>query len=689
MKTRGIFLVVVLCLLLVFGSFSSAYAISDSMQGRLEDLFHDIGLAAVVAGGDPEFDEGENVNPNVAFWYLSLSGKLDKYINEETWCYELEVHRYMDLMFSSFDRYSEQEVYQWLREMGYYNPEVNGEKLVIFAGGMGDVFAWEPLTIESFSYGHEYKISGLFLYGNDETGDVNLSTDEEFYDYWWHTDEYEQDGVQYSWTSPMHIEKGIEVEVKSTGDGLQIVSFDYVPYYMHEDTVYCLNEDTGKFDQSFTGELEYLSTEYNNRYKKPSVKIMDRNGNTVPSKYYTVSYDDNYSIGTATVEVSIETPDGYFAVYKTTFEIKLGTPKIKATNNEETGKVKLSWADVEGADFYDVYRSTSKNGTYTRLKRIEDYYYTDNSAKAGTTYYYKVRAAKVMGESEEETIWAYSDDSAVQSRACDLARPTITLSNVASSGKVKVSWDAVSGASKYEVWRKIGTDGEYSKLTTTTGTSYVHTGAKAGTTYYYKVKALYEGKESANSAFSEAKSRACDLARPTITLSNVASSGKVKVSWDAVSGASKYEVWRKIGTDGEYSKLTTTTGTSYVHTGGKAGTTYYYKVKALYAGKESANSAFSEAKSRTCDLGSPSISISITSKGNAKLTWNAVSGAETYKVYRSTSKNGSYTQIKVVTGTSYTDTSASAGKDYYYKIIATHENSNANSAYSNIVFKEA
>ena len=92
---------------------------------------------------------------------------------------------------------------------------------------------------------------------------------------------------------------------------------------------------------------------------------------------------------------------------------------------------------------------------------------------------------------------------------------------------------------------------------------------------------------------------------------------------------------------------------------------------------------------RTCDLARPVVTISRTDKGKPKLSWKAVTGAVKYKVYRSTTKDGNYNLLKTVTGTTHTNTGATAGTTYYYKVIAVHSNTNANSAYSNVVSMKA
>ena len=75
-------------------------------------------------------------------------------------------------------------------------------------------------------------------------------------------------------------------------------------------------------------------------------------------------------------------------------------------------------------------------------------------------------------------------------------------SYVGASGKPYIYWSAVAGASQYEVYRATSKNGSYTKMFTTSNLSYTNTSAKAGTTYYYKVKAVSKVKSTANSAFS-------------------------------------------------------------------------------------------------------------------------------------------------------------------------------------------
>lgn len=69
----------------------------------------------------------------------------------------------------------------------------------------------------------------------------------------------------------------------------------------------------------------------------------------------------------------------------------------KITANSKK-KVTLTWKKIDGATGYQIYRSTEKNGTYTRVKTLSEntLKYTDKNLKSGKTYYYKIRAYRTV-----------------------------------------------------------------------------------------------------------------------------------------------------------------------------------------------------------------------------------------------------------------------------------------------------
>ena len=259
-------------------------------------------------------------------------------------------------------------------------------------------------------------------------------------------------------------------------------------------------------------------------------------------------------------------------------------PALKITTS--AGKPKIYWNAVDGAAKYWIYRSTDgkKFSYYDSTTKTS---YTNNSTSIGTTYYYKVKAVAVVDGKDYA-----SDYSVIRSIQCKPAAPSVSINR--SNGKPKLSWKAVSGATKYWIYRS--TDGkEFKYFDSTTKTSYTNSGAASGTKYYYRVKAVavVNGKNVV-SANSSTKSLMTTLAKPSVSITT--SNGKPKLTWKAVTGADKYYVYRS--TDGKnFSYWDSTTKTSYVNSGAKKNTKYYYKVKAVCASNSNANSAQSSTVS--------------------------------------------------------------------------------------------
>ena len=347
----------------------------------------------------------------------------------------------------------------------------------------------------------------------------------------------------------------------------------------------------------------------------------------------------------------------------------VAAPVLKATSS--AGKPKLTWNKVDGATKYYIYRSTDGKN-YKQYTSTTKTSYTNTSTTIGTTYYYKVKAAKVVNGKN-----VYSVYSNVKSVKCVPAAPVLKATT--SAGKPKLTWNKVDGATKYYIYRS--TDGKkFSLLATTTGTSITNTKAKIGTTYYYKVKAV--DASGAMSEFSNDVNIKCRPAAPVVSISR--SNGKPKLTWKAVTGASKYYIYRS--TDGKTFKYyEKTTKTSFTDSKAASGKKYYYKVKAVtVVNGKAIVSGYSNVKSIFTSLAKPTVKIT-TSNGKPKLSWSKVTGADKYYVYRSTDGK-TFKHFATTTKLSYTNTSAKKGTKYYYKVKAVYTaNTNANSAYSAVV----
>ena len=357
----------------------------------------------------------------------------------------------------------------------------------------------------------------------------------------------------------------------------------------------------------------------------------------------------------------------------------LSAPTVTGGNDSQ-GRPTLKWNAVTGAAKYEVYRARSRSGDYIKYSTVTGTSYTNTSyIEDGNTYYYKVRALKSDG-----TAGAWSSVVSVTYKQT-LPAPTVTGGNDA-QGRPTLTWNAVTGAAKYEVYRARSRSGEYIKYSTVTGTSYTNTSyIENGNTYYYKVRALdANGTAGAWSSIVSVTYKQT-LSAPTVTGGND-SQGRPTLTWKAVSGAAKYEVYRARSRSGEYIKYSTVTGTSYTNTSYiEDGNTYYYKVRALDASGTAG--AWSSIVSVTYKqtLSAPTVTGGNDAQGRPTLKWNAVSGAAKYEVYRARSKSGDYIKYSTVTGTSYTNTSyIENGNTYYYKVRALKSDGTAG-AWSSIV----
>ena len=378
------------------------------------------------------------------------------------------------------------------------------------------------------------------------------------------------------------------------------------------------------------------------------------------------------------------TAGAWSSIVSVTYKQTLPAPAVTGGNDSQ-GRPTLKWNAVTGAAKYEVYRARSRSGEYIKYSTVTGTSYTNTSyIENGNTYYYKVRALKSDG-----TAGAWSSIVSVTYRAAStgtLPAPTVTGGNDA-QGRPTLTWKVVTGAAKYEVYRARSRSGEYIKYSTVTGTSYTNTSyIEDGNTYYYKVRALdANGTAGAWSSIVSVTYRAAStgtLPAPIVTGGND-SQGRPTLKWNAVSGAAKYEVYRARSKDGDYIKYSTVAGTSYTNISYiENGNTYYYKVRALKsdgtAGAWSSIVSVTYRAASTGTLSAPAVTGGNDSQGRPALKWKAVTGAAKYEIYRSYSRDGSYSKYSTQTSTAYTNSSyLTSGATYYYKVRALDANGNA------------
>lgn len=79
------------------------------------------------------------------------------------------------------------------------------------------------------------------------------------------------------------------------------------------------------------------------------------------------------------------------------FSTKSKVKGVKAESKTQN-QIKIRWKSIKGVTGYQIYRSTSKKGKYTKTGTTKKSYFTNKKLKAGKKYYYKIRAYKKKGK---------------------------------------------------------------------------------------------------------------------------------------------------------------------------------------------------------------------------------------------------------------------------------------------------
>lgn len=168
------------------------------------------------------------------------------------------------------------------------------------------------------------------------------------------------------------------------------------------------------------------------------------------------------------------------------------------------------------------------------------------------------------------------------------------------------------------------------------------------------------------------------LPAPTGLAASSVSDHALALSWDSVTGAAGYNIYRGGAAAGPFTKLNASpqSGTSYADAGLASGTTYSYQVRATDSGgSEGAASAVLDVTTTGLPPAIPAptgLAITGTTGSTIGLQWTAAAGVSGYNVYRGTSSGSASTRANpgLVSGTSFTDSGLAATTTYYYVVKA-------------------
>lgn len=137
---------------------------------------------------------------------------------------------------------------------------------------------------------------------------------------------------------------------------------------------------------------------YTGKELTPSVKVARSGVTYVVGRDYTVKYSDNKMPGTA--KLTITGLGNVTGEKEMTFTIQVTVGKVSKLSAISKAKKKatLSWAKVSGATGYEVYQYNAKTKKWTKIKTLSKNTLTVSKLKSKTSYKFKVRAYKKVGQ---------------------------------------------------------------------------------------------------------------------------------------------------------------------------------------------------------------------------------------------------------------------------------------------------
>ena len=197
--------------------------------------------------------------------------------------------------------------------------------------------------------------------------------------------------------------------------------------------------------------------------------------------------DDGTIIARATGITTITAYTVSGASSSVTFSVTPKKPENVKASAKTTTSAEITWNSVPNVTGYNIYRSTSKKGTFKNVGSSTTNSFTDKGLSKGKTYYYKV--ASYVNSDGKQAISAYSSVVSVKAAA---PAPAQISAKKAKSGAAKITWSKSTGATGYEVYMSTSAKGKFTKAGTiakAATVTYTKSGLKSGKTYFFKVRA--------------------------------------------------------------------------------------------------------------------------------------------------------------------------------------------------------
>jgi len=213
-----------------------------------------------------------------------------------------------------------------------------------------------------------------------------------------------------------------------------------------------------------------------------------------------------------------------------------------------------------------------------------------------------------------------------------LAVPVLQVPSYSSQNSYSVTWNGISGATRYELQEQAA-GGNFANVQSGTTTSYAATARPPGT-YSYRVRACATIPCSDWSATATVLVQQAPTASPVLNVPGTAVNGNLTVTWSAVANATRYQL-ESASNGGAWTLVHDSAATSKAINNLPAGTTQFRGRACNDAGC----GAYSNQSSTTAIYppGAPSLQglPSSNNTGSFTVAWSAVGGATRYEAEQS------------------------------------------------------
>ena len=351
------------------------------------------------------------------------------------------------------------------------------------------------------------------------------------------------------------------------------------------------------------------------------------------------------------------------------------TKPLNLTASSTVNQIKLTWnlPQFPINSQLIIERKSEKDENFQVIKTFKSNVLelTDVSLLSSTTYNYQI---KIVSDSSE-SLYAQISSKTLEG----LAKPKLS-SSILYNNKIQLSWNAIIGAEKYIISRRLKSSNQYFELVNLNNNltkSLIDSSLTPNQNYVYKIVITRSPNELTSDSLEV--STPALLSKPELT-STVLFYNSIKIAWKPVLGTISYQLERKIGNE-VYKKIVMLDSkiSEWVDKDLKENSAYSYRLKAFGDKTESLETEIVTQTSGI--LQTPEISLDGTNYETIKLKWKSIPTANKYILERQANGETNFQKIFETDNLlEFIDTKLKDNSTYNYRLKAFSNVSESNYA---------